>query len=591
MKKILPFLLLISGFIANASTSITTPTVSGHWTLAGSPYLVFNDIQVANTGSLVVDPGVSIIFQGSYRLFVYGILHASGTASQPINFTVNDTTGFSTDTITTAGGWHGIQFDNFGGTGADSSILNYCNITYTKFDSADGLSFFGTIGSHRSLAVHNCNIYNNTALNGGPNTCPIIGLVVGILHPVIYNLSGCSIHNNTSPNSILLGASDSITVSNCSFYLNTGKFTVIKIEVAALTFTNNDVYQNQITDYGGHGTLSLDIVSGSVKNNKFHDNINYNSGGLSAYNSIVDISGNLICNNQNTSSICGAVSGGGGIFLQGDATSFGTSFYNVNNNVIANNYSNCWGGGLCIQYTEASVTNNQIVKNSAPNGGGILFYKDTLSLIKNNIIYGNETSGSGIDAVEISNSYVEYSHNYSELPDYDLIYAFLGSITGDSTTNIHATSPDLIAPTLTASVTESALIANFRLMSTSPCINRGDTANIAPDTVDYDGNRRIIAGHIDIGAFELPGTLKMNQPASEYHISIFPNPAKDIFAVSTPNAKGSIELLDIKGAQAAMQQVISTTTAFDIHTLPRGIYFAVWNEGNGEKAVQKVVLE
>src|ERR1700733_3169316 len=118
MKKTLTLILLCFAFTTKASTNISTSAVSGHWTLAGSPYLVFNDISIDGGQSLTIDPGVSVIFQGSYTINVYGALIAAGTGSQPIRFNVDDTSGWWDNTVAT-GGWHGIQFQPFGGSGVD----------------------------------------------------------------------------------------------------------------------------------------------------------------------------------------------------------------------------------------------------------------------------------------------------------------------------------------------------------------------------------------------------------------------------------------------------------------------------------------
>jgi hypothetical protein len=74
-------------------------------------------------------------------------------------------------------------------------------------------------------------------------------------------------------------------------------------------------------------------------------------------------------------------------------------------------------------------------------------------------------------------------------------------------------------------------------------------------------------------------------------ISTFPNPATGILSVLTPMPIGSLSLQDISGKQLATKQVSNILTSFDIQSIPRGIYFAVWNDGTGQKSVQKVVVE
>ena len=66
-------------------------SVSGTWTLASSPYLVTDDVVIAENESLRIDAGVTVLFRdASDDLFVQGSLVASGTATSPIRFTSND---------------------------------------------------------------------------------------------------------------------------------------------------------------------------------------------------------------------------------------------------------------------------------------------------------------------------------------------------------------------------------------------------------------------------------------------------------------------------------------------------------------------
>lgn len=128
MKYLLCILFLHATLIATAQTNITNPTVRGHWTLAGSPYRIGTNITIDRNDSLIIDPGVQIIFQGYYHLNVKGTLHAVGTASQGITFCAADTSGWSNDP-TISGGWGEIYLDS--STGKTTSIAN-CTFKDTK---------------------------------------------------------------------------------------------------------------------------------------------------------------------------------------------------------------------------------------------------------------------------------------------------------------------------------------------------------------------------------------------------------------------------------------------------------------------------
>src|ERR1035437_8206879 len=113
MKKHLLFtLLVIVNINCFASTSVPGGIVNGTWTLAGSPYNVQGSIQIVNGDSLIIQPGVTVNFQGAYKFLVLGKIKAIGTVTDSITFTANDTTV----------GWSGMRFDNTP-VSNDSSIL------------------------------------------------------------------------------------------------------------------------------------------------------------------------------------------------------------------------------------------------------------------------------------------------------------------------------------------------------------------------------------------------------------------------------------------------------------------------------------
>src|ERR1022692_3373066 len=138
MKKLYAIILFaFACTIANSQTSISGGNVNGTWTVGGSPYNVQGSIQIVNGDSLIIQPGVNVVFQGTYQLAVQGKLKAIGTVTDTIVFTAVNTTN----------GWRGIRFNNTPSTN-DSSRIVYCKLIYGKatgsspYDCGGALYFY-----------------------------------------------------------------------------------------------------------------------------------------------------------------------------------------------------------------------------------------------------------------------------------------------------------------------------------------------------------------------------------------------------------------------------------------------------------------
>ena len=80
-----------------AQTYITEDLfTSATWALAGSPYVIQADIWMSPGNTLTIEPGVTVIFDGDYRLGIgfNASIVAEGTGAEPILFTSGSGTPF-----------------------------------------------------------------------------------------------------------------------------------------------------------------------------------------------------------------------------------------------------------------------------------------------------------------------------------------------------------------------------------------------------------------------------------------------------------------------------------------------------------------
>jgi hypothetical protein len=574
-------------YFGRAVTNITTPMVSGHWTLAGSPYKIYNDITVDHSNNLTIDPGVDIVFQGSYKMSINGSLYSAGTVSQPISYYVQDTTGWL-DANAAIGGWGGIAFGD-GYTLPDSSSFQYCNVSYMKS---------GCIRvSMCNLIIKTCNFSHNTAV--------FSSYLDSTEH---IEIADCNIYDNSST-TILNLSGGSMYVHDCKIHDNNSDVSTITSFVTNLLFVNNELYQNSQISNSLGGTLLVLSSSAVIQNNKFHHNASSTIAALSCQTSNVDINRNIFCNNSAIipgGYTCGGVQGGGGVRINSGAIVPNTDLYTIRNNVIANNYTTAPGAGIYVLGANADIFNNQIVNNSSQAGGSGLYIVSLPSevgpsfvRIKNNLFYHNEYSTMDsnynqslwLQAVDT----MEFDHNWIEQPFY--LNTWFGSVDtlvlkGDTLTNVIGITPNMVNPTLSTDVAEDATSANFGLLPTSACIDKGDISNINVGQYDYLGNPRIYGNKIDIGAFEYNPTLEIiGQSSTTTSLQAYPNPAVNVLFISTPQAKGLLQIRDISGRVILEKSVINVLTSFDVKSIARGVYFATWITDNSENAVQKVILE
>ncbi|MEA2095568.1 MAG: chitobiase/beta-hexosaminidase C-terminal domain-containing protein [Candidatus Cloacimonadota bacterium] len=234
---LLSFIIIIT-FVC-ADTNIPSGNVSGIWNIEGSPFNIFGDINIQAEDSLIVQPGVEVIFQDYYSFLIEGCLLAVGVESDYITFTVIDTTGFS-NINTTDGSWNGFTFDNEDATAFNQTILSYCDISYAKkiggYPEGQGGAIFidyggsvdithnrihnniagrgGAINMHEPTIITNNYITDNYAIYGGGGIVVSYNNVIIINNVIAYNRAGLG------GGGIALGGSQNIICCNNTIAYN-----------------------------------------------------------------------------------------------------------------------------------------------------------------------------------------------------------------------------------------------------------------------------------------------------------------------------------------------------------------------------------
>lgn len=563
-----------------AQTQITSPTVSGTWTLSGSPYIINNAISINNGTSLSIQAGVVVKFKSGTKLIVNGSLSAIGTASQYISFQADDTVGWSNEN-TPNGGWSGIHFMQWSGTSIDNSALAYCKIHDTKYGYSTYVADCNTLTISRKLKVSYTEIYHNTAGTGlyvaGDNIA-----VNALVAADTIELDHCSIYDNTSVFGILHNNNFSggfTHIHHCEFHDNIkgspiwGTWNNILIEY-------NDIHHNDMIN--DSAPIKLSVGNGRIYHNKVHHNTCDQLAAIGCRSGFIDIDDNLICNNQQMDGGCGATGGGGGIHLSFNegATTFANTYYRVRNNVIANNYSAYGGGGIYVFTARAEISNNTIVNNTSAtfNAKAIMVLNPLCEVfIKNNLFKGNSTPGStdsmytigvySANKIQVDNNYLptNYSQAVMGIGGFNLI--------GDTVHNVIGNAPQLITPTTNNNYNTDATSSNFGIQSTSPCVDKGDSTATNALPTDYAGNPRISGTKIDIGAYEISKANWVNETnQSTFEISMFPNPASSTLHLKLPFTHSNLLITDINGRTIVENTLNEDHTVIDLSTWPSGLY-------------------
>ena len=245
-----------------------------------------------------------------------------------------------------------------------------------------------------------------------------------------------------------------------AFYITNG------VVLNGFTITNS--YVSGGMPYGFGGGVFMDH-GGIIENCIITCNSAWNGGGIACYyNGIVQ---NCIISRNSAN----GEDGGAGVMLFYGGT--------TRNCLITDNRAiGCWGGGGINCKLGGTIENSTICSNSATYDGGGVYssnFEQYKPCIRDCIIYFNIAG-----------------RNDNNWHDYDLEGG------GNTIFEYNCTTPD---PGGTGNITSDPQFVsdnNFRLQSTSPCIDAGTNMSWMLTATDLDGNPRIIDGIVDMGAYE-----------------------------------------------------------------------------------------
>lgn len=253
-----------------------------------NPYIVIGDITVSADDTLLIMPGVEMLFNGGYGLNVFGVLQAIGTPTDSITFSLYELSRIF---------WKGIKFDH----ALPGGKLEYCLIERTSNFTVQygGIQCIQSSPSIRNNSIANCfghsgsgiivlnesnptisknYIYNNSADQGAT------GILVSNSSPTITNniiadgfqwgmtIAGSTshplIHNNTIYGNRIGGVvfvSDSLTDMRNNIVWGNGG-TQIRQQINA---TPSITYCNVQGGWPGEGNIDADPLFVDPRKGRF----------------------------------------------------------------------------------------------------------------------------------------------------------------------------------------------------------------------------------------------------------------------------------------------------------------------------------
>lgn len=272
-------------------------------------------------------------------------------------------------------------------------------------------------------------------------------------------------------------------------------------------FTITNAYHK--SKFGG-GILCYENSSPTIRNNIVCFNKAAVGGGIGCTDaSSPKIEGNIICNNIAD----GSKGEGGGIAWWPDCNPL------ITNNLIQDNYSNYFGGGIYGRSGgDTYLLNNVICGNEAGlNGGGIATGGGSVRIVNCTLFNNTAVQGGGIYCEDPSSTHASNSILWGNQATTGKEIYLIG---GHWLCSLNISYSDVEGGSGSAYVGPNATLdwgdgmidsdplfvdaggGDFHIRHDSPCRNAGDNALMGLPDLDYEGDPRMAHGTVDIGPDE-----------------------------------------------------------------------------------------
>jgi len=537
---LIPMVASLIAFTSRADVAIVTGEVSGTW--SADSLLVASDITIPSGSSLTIDPGVNVIFIGSFRFDVDAgaELHAVGTQIEPIVIeSFQDATPFV------------AMFFNHA---SDTSILEYCEVRDALWGAVrlDGAA----------ITIRHCLFEGNTTASGS-----LAGGAIAALNGSDALIEQNVFRNNEASNrggAIYCNASAPTIRDNT--FLNNECGNASYAHGGAISCTN-----------GSSATITGNTFTGNVANpGQVLDPQTGRGGAIHcADGSNALIAHNVFLENRVDPAVSGSFCGGGALFVDSASP-------HIEGNLFIGNRSESYDGGAIYLFnTAATIVNNTFYRNYALWEGGAIYIRLAGSPVIKNCILRLD-SGEEI-AVSSASPEVTYCNVQGGWPgtgniDADPLFRDPAALDYHLQDAVDCGDPDI-----------------------SPCIDAGDPV-LADAQLACD--RGLRTARSDMGAYG--GGALMATPVEQEGVvaggrmalRIYPNPVQGAASVAylLPHAAAvQLSLYDVAGRRVrSLERGVESAgwhqLSVDLRGLPSGVYWYRLRAGAREGNRRIVVL-